>query len=231
MPGAIAVREEVMKGTPQRTDVKRYPFAEEAYICNILPMRWGPIAFDFGNFTIEPCKPGEEYELTEINDRISVMDVGEKHRTEQAVGALDIAHDLVRMINENAGGGADGKGGYMGVFVCKGSKPTKEELAAAHEKMRAFAEHYVHIADDEYARFGRPAFIPDFARFCATYLKREKEWNVDTSVYVACPGCQKGISPKAVRCPYCQAVIDEQKARKLYPQLFTHEHEKPIKTI
>lgn len=220
MPSAAEIREKELQGLPGRTDIKHYPFVKQAFICNITGENWGPFEFEFGNFTIQGAVSDEEYAVTEINDRFSVMDQGEKRVTRMPIGALDIALDLVRMVNENAGGGADGKGGFLGVFVCEDQKPTRQELAEAKERLREFDKHCVAIGDGEFAKFQRPQFIPDMVRRAVRRLKLEREYDINPAELVTCPGCAKSISPKAVRCPFCQAVLDEEKARKLYPQLY-----------
>lgn len=200
-----------------------YPFVNRAYICNILDMDWPAIDFDFGRFAIAGRKEGEAYRVTEITARLSTMDHGEKNMTRIPIGALDIAHDIVRQINENAGSKDEQTGAkpFMGVFVItEGARPSKEELAEAHEKLKAFCEHYVFIADGDFEVMRNSKMIPGFARKAAKILNLDKPYAIDTTRMVNCIGCGKGVSPNAVRCPHCEAILDEAKARKIYPHLF-----------
>jgi hypothetical protein len=118
--------------------------------------------------------------MTTITARISPMDHGDKNRTTVPVGALHIAHDLVRILNENSGMGDPNAGihPFVGVFVCETKLPTEEQVAEAHKKLRMFCEHYTAIADADWETYRKPAYIPAFARWAARYLKVDKPYNI-----------------------------------------------------
>jgi hypothetical protein len=201
---------------------KAYPFAHRAYVCNITDIDWPPIDFDYGRFAIKGVKAGEEYAVTLITARLSTMDHGEKNVTRVPIGALDIAHDLCRMINENAGSVDEQTGAkpFVGVFVIEGPEPTRAELHEAREKLKAFCEHFVFIADADFEVFRNSKFIPGFARRAAKILNLDKPYAIDTQRMVQCPVCRKGVAPETIKCPHCDAVLDEAKARKYFPQLY-----------
>jgi hypothetical protein len=214
---------ELMNEATPKSGRRVYPYADRAYICNILDMTWGPLDFDYGRFIIAPRAEGKAYQVTEITARLCTMDHGEKSETKRPIGALDIAHDIVRIINENAGSTDELTGAkpFLGVFViAEGNRPTPAELEEAEEKLKLFCEHFIGVADMDFQTHGQGRLLPGFARKAAKILNVEKPWAVDTTRMVNCIGCQKGVSPNAVRCPHCQAILDEPKARKLYPHLF-----------
>lgn len=210
---------ELSRDTAPRDGKKVFPFADRAYICNILDETWGPIDFDYGRFIIGEREEDEPYKVTEITARFSVADHGEASVTRVPVGALDIAHDLVRIINENAGTRDEQTGAlpYLGVFVIEeGSRPTKFELEEAHEKLKSFCEHFVFIADQEYETHRKGQLIPGFARKAAKILNVDKPYTIDSRRQVLCPSCQKGIAPNTVKCPICGAILDVKRAREFH---------------
>jgi hypothetical protein len=212
--GVMQVRAEQDKKRGIISNIKPFPFREKAWICNI-----GPVVFthyfDYGQFIVEAPEEGEGYRMTAIEARVSPMDHGEMTKTETEIGALDIAHDLVRMCNDNFG-----QDGFVGLFVCESERPSNKELQTAHEKLRKYCEHFVGVADEEFSRSRSGQFIPDFARFAAKFINVEKPYGAITTAYEACPVCKKGISPETVKCPYCAAILNEDLARKyhLLPQ-------------
>jgi hypothetical protein len=194
-------------GSPQ------IPFAHRAYICNITELAWPYMDYAFGRFKVDGCKPGEEYHLELITARIQRNDHGDKNTTEEPIGALHIAHDMVRQLNENVGTDS-----FVGVFVVEyGKKPTAAQLAEQKEKLRKYCTHFCQIAKEEYSRYKNGAWIPDFARFAAKYLGLEDmPYMVEAPSQTKCPVCVKPIAEGTIKCPTCGAILDEAKARKYH---------------
>lgn len=196
------------------------PFVRRAWICNLMDIRWSH-DFDYGTFAIEPRRKGERFQVTEIGDRISITDHGEKNRTEKPIGALDIAHDLVRIFNTTAGSTDEETGAeaFVGVFVIKGPEPTAKELAEGEEKLKAFCKHYVAVADRDFADHHKPNFIPGFARRAAEYLDLDAAnhpWMVQASAeMIRCPMCTTSVMKEAAICPNCKFELDPAKVERL----------------
>ena len=224
MKSASELKAELDAKAPGRKKGPLYPFRTRAWICNITEQSHGPIYFDFGQFVVEGCREGEKYRMTLVTDRISRVDQGEKRTTELAVGALEIAHELARHIN-----GDIGDDSFMGVFVCERAEPTKEELEGARERLRAYYERVVLVADDDFQRSRQSLLIPDFARRAAKALNLEKGY-VQSSVRMEpCIGCGKPQREGIAMCGDCGAILDEAKARKIYPHLFVEQRTEEAK--
>jgi hypothetical protein len=228
---ALEMRERLPKGGDGSVEL---PFAHRAYICNITDINWPTVDFDYGRFAIVGCREGEAYRMTTITARISPMDHGDKNKTEVPIGALHIAHDLVRMTNENAGQVDQETGAvpFVGVFVCQGPKPTEQELTEAWGKLKQFCEHYVAVADMDFAQHRRSAWIPGFARRALKILKQERaEWAFTSVDMSECPMCTTKVLKRAAICPNCKFVLDPAKVKALegepaaepLPELEAHE--------
>lgn len=196
------------------------PFTRRAYVCNLLDIRWAH-DFDFGPLVIEARGKNERYRVTTIGDRVSRMDHGETNLTEMPIGALHIAHDLVRIFNTTAGSTDEELGAepFVGLFVITGPKPTEKELAEGEEKLKRFCQHYVKAADDDFGNHQKPMLIPGFARRAANYLGLDPanhEWMVQASVdMIRCPMCTTSVMKAAAICPNCKFELDPEKVEKL----------------
>ena len=93
------------------------------------------------------------------------MDYGDKRTLPLAITAREIADDLCREINSDAG-----EHSFLGVFVCAGDAPSEEELRAAREKLDEFYRALVAAADREWERSHSFLFIHDLQRRAAANL-------------------------------------------------------------
>ncbi len=111
------------------------------------------------------------------------MDYGDKRTLPLAITAREIADDLCREVNSDAG-----EQSFLGVFVCAGNVPTEEELRGAREKLDEFYRALVAAADREWERSHSYLFINDLQRRAAANLGLEKEWFSTTPAYAGeCP--------------------------------------------
>ena len=106
----------------------------------------------YGTFQIAARPPageagaeGEGYALTRITSRTAAMDYGDKRTLPLHITAREIAEDICREINSDAG-----ERSYLGVFVCAGEAPTTEELRAAKDQLDEFYRALVAAADREW---------------------------------------------------------------------------------
>ncbi len=201
-----------LQAQPGRADgTPELPFAHRAYVCNITEREYAPVDFDYGRFKVSACPAGKPYHLELITARFSVMDHGEKHKTQEKIGALHIAHDLVRMLNGDAGDQS-----FLGLFVVEyGKVPTPKELAEANEKLDAFCRHYVQVANEEYENHRKPILIPGFARWAAKRVKVDVPFLLDAANMIECPACTTKMPSRAAICPNCKFVVNARRAREL----------------
>ncbi|HEY6020820.1 MAG TPA: hypothetical protein VIY48_13260, partial [Candidatus Paceibacterota bacterium] len=127
--------------------------------------------------------------------------------------ARDLAEDLIGIHR-------DDNLTRFGVFIAEGDEPTEEELAKARAAMEENMRRDVSEADASWARYHDPKHISMHGRAAAEYFGLRREWTIDMKQMVPCKGCQELISPIAVKCPKCGAILDMEKARELWPEIY-----------
>jgi hypothetical protein len=150
------------------------------------------------------------FALTRISPRTAVMDYGDKRTLPLAITAREIADDICREINSDAG-----ENSFMGVFVCAGDVPTEAELKRAEEKLDEFYRALVASADREWERSHSFLFIHDLQRRAAAKLGMNKEWHYQVRETEECPGCGDRVKPGVAVCKSCHAILDRDKALAL----------------
>jgi hypothetical protein len=180
-----------------------------AVIANITDQRYMASRM-YGTFQIAACAEGEAFALTRITSRTAVMDYGDKRTLPLAITAREIAEDICREINSDAG-----ERSFLGVFVCAGEAPTEAELQSAHEKLDDFYRALVAAADREWERSHSFLFIHDLQRRAAKRLGLEKEWHYQARETEECPGCGERVKPGVAVCKSCHAILNREKALAL----------------
>jgi hypothetical protein len=150
------------------------------------------------------------FALTRVSARTAVMDYGDKRTLPLAITAREIADDLCREINSDAG-----ESSFMGVFVCAGDVPTETELKNAEEKLQEFYRALVASADREWERSHSFLFIHDLQRRAAAKLGMNKEWHYQVRETEECPGCGDRVKPGVAVCKSCHAILNKEKALAL----------------
>jgi hypothetical protein len=161
----------------------------------------------YGTFQIAAKRDGDAFSLTRISGRTAVMDYGDKRSLPLAISAREIADDVCREINSDAG-----ENSFLGVFVCAGESPTAEELRAAQQRIEEFYRGLVAAADREWERSHTFLFIHDLQRRAASQLGLEKEWHYQSRETQECPGCGERVKPGVAVCKSCGAILDRDKA-------------------
>jgi len=164
----------------------------------------------YGTFQIAGRAEGDAYALTRITPRTAVMDYGDKRTLPLPITAREIADDICREINSDAG-----ERSFLGVFVCAGDAPTEGELRSAHEKLDEFYRALVAAADREWERSHSYLFIHDLQRRAAARLGLEKEWYYQARETEECPGCGERVKPGVAVCKSCHAIFNRDKALAL----------------
>jgi len=167
-------------------------------------------AGELGLPAVQATSQGEAYALTRVTPRTAVMDYGDKRTLPLPIAARDIAEDLCREINSDAG-----ERSYLGVFVCAGDIPTDDELRVAREKLEDFYRALVAAADREWERSHSYLFIHDLQRRAAANLGLDKEWHYQVRNTAECPGCGERLKPGVAVCRVCGAILDRERASAL----------------
>jgi hypothetical protein len=191
-------------------DTAMYPErTPHAVIANITDQRY--LAHrSYGTFQIAARGEGEKFALTRITPRTAVMDYGDKRTLPLQITAREIAEDICREINSDAG-----EQSYLGVFVCAGDAPTEQELRVASEKLDEFYRALVAAADREWERSHSFLFIHDLQRWAALRLGLEKEWHYQARETQECPGCGERVKAGVAVCKSCHAILNREKALAL----------------
>ncbi|MGB6546935.1 MAG: hypothetical protein WBE97_15065 [Candidatus Acidiferrales bacterium] len=134
--------------------------------------------------------PAAAPSLTRVTPRKAVLDMGDKRTIDIHITARDIASDLCREINGDAG-----EDSFLGAFVCAGDAPTPEEISDARRRLDAFYRRKVAEADREWARSHSHLFLDDLQRRAAHELGLEREWNYQLHETSDCPGCGERVKP------------------------------------
>jgi len=164
----------------------------------------------YGTFQICGRAGGEEYTLTRVSPRTAVMDYGDKRILPLPITAREIAEDLCREINSDAG-----ENSFLGVFVCAGNMPTEDELRNARSRLEEFYRALVAAADREWERSHSFLFIHDLQRRAAGHLGLNKEWYYQARESKECPGCGERVKPTVAVCKTCGVILDREKALAL----------------
>jgi hypothetical protein len=196
---------------------------ETAVIANLTAQSWS-LHRNYGAFFI-PCAdasrdaqtgdaatgaPPASPSLTRVTPRRAVIDLGDKRTLDVHIAARDIAADLCREINGDAG-----EDSFLGAFVCAGDAPTPAEISDARRRLDAFYRRKVAEADREWARSHSHLFLDDLQRRAARELGLEREWNYQLHETSDCPGCGERVKPGVAVCKSCGAILDREKARAL----------------
>jgi hypothetical protein len=164
----------------------------------------------YGTFLIPGRTAGQEYSIARISPRTAVMDYGDKRLLPLPIPAREIADDLCREVNSDAG-----EQSFLGVFVIAGETPTEHELLLAHTRLDEFYRAQVASADREWERSHSFLFINDLQRRAAAHLGLEKEWYYQVRETAECPGCGERVKPNVAVCKSCGAILDREKALAL----------------
>jgi hypothetical protein len=62
--------------------------------------------------------------------------------------------------------------------------------------------------------------IPDLLKRAADYLNLDREWKTNIQPNLECPGCGTHHKPGLALCIACGLILDDAKARRLYPDRF-----------
>jgi hypothetical protein len=188
--------------------------ASRAYIVNITDTEYY-LSRSYGNYHIPAKAAGEAYSIIEITPRKGTMDMGDKRVFDFPITPGEVATDLCREINIDAGFDS-----FLGVFIPRASLPTDAELRSANARLEKFYQWGVAEGDKIWQQTRAVILIPDWIKRAAEYLKLERDWKTNVQPNLDCPACGGRIKPGLALCSHCGALLDEEKARKFFPDRF-----------
>ncbi|HEY6443584.1 MAG TPA: zinc ribbon domain-containing protein [Candidatus Acidoferrales bacterium] len=146
----------------------------------------------------QPSDP--HYALLLITSRGDAIDLGDSRRLPFTISAREIAEDLLQDLHDH------------GIFVCKGPRPTSEELTAATERRDAYYHRLIGEGDTLWARGHSFREISDLHRRAAMTLGVEREWAYVPMRMSDCPACGEKVKSGVAVCRHCHAILDREKA-------------------
>ena len=199
---------------------RRFFDGPPTYIFNLFD-REHPFYASYGTRIVPACPQGKEYsDPLVIPHFVSdfVQKTGDEGGLlEKAIPGEDVVAEILRML-------ADAQNtpvSEWGVFASKNSTPTKHEIKAARERLVRTLQRIVDEGNKMYS--GSAAQRDEVGsrhRAAARYLNLEPAWMLTDVVMDRCDGCNV---PVAAGVAFCTngCVVDETKARKIKPWLFT----------
>jgi hypothetical protein len=180
-----------------------------AVIVNVTEQDW-TVHRSYGTYRVRGRDEEEPYAMTPVAPRSAVMDLGDKRSLEVPITAQEVAQDLCREINSDAG-----EESFLGVFVARGERPSDDEIADARRRLAEFYRRAVASADREWERSHSYLFINDVQRRAARHLGLEKEWFYQARETADCPGCGEKVRAGVAVCKTCGAILNREKAATL----------------
>lgn len=184
-----------------------------AYIVNITGTEYH-LSRSYGNYFL-PGKGDEAFSVTEIGPRKGSMDMGDKRVFDFPITPAEVATDLCREINIDAGYDS-----FLGVFISKGQEPTAAELQGAQARLEKFYQWGVAEADKIWQQTRSVIMIPDWIKRAADHLKLDRDWKTNVQPNFECPSCGQRHKAGLAICISCGAILDEDKARHFFPDRF-----------
>jgi hypothetical protein len=155
-----------------------------------------------GVYHIPACPKGQTCSLLLITSRGDALDLGDNRRFPFMISAREIADDLLQDLQDH------------GVFVCKGARPSEEELTSATVRRDAFYHRLVQDGDTLWARGHSFREISDLHRRAAIALGIEREWAYVPVRMMECPVCGEKVKDGVAVCKHCHAILNEETAAK-----------------
>jgi hypothetical protein len=180
-----------------------------AVIVNLTEQGW-TIHRSYGTYQVRGRAAEEPYALIPVAGVRTVMDLGDKRTMDVPITAREVAQDVCREINADAG-----EDSFFGVFVAQGESPTDDEISDARRRLEMFYRALVASADREWERSHSYLFINDVQRRAARYLGLEKDWFYQARETADCPGCGEKVRAGVAVCKTCRAILDRDKAAGL----------------
>lgn len=136
------------------------------------------------------------------------------------VNGMQLAEDIVGINSQDKGLGRHTSNlEWHGVFISKNETPTKKEIEAAIEKRHRYNLQLVADADRKYMA-GQTNLIDSRERAAAHEENLKKSWAEKPTSMEACPACGSAVLPNVAVCAHCNAVLNEEAARRFFPERF-----------
>lgn len=225
---------------------------QRVYIYNVGPWQHAINLGSLGQFVVPKCEAGEEYskpvEYSGENAAGPGIPAIVPESLVDAVEGYDVTYKWdLSTSGQSVALNIMGLSGFAqpsanltqyGVFIASGKIPTDVEVEQAKAKLEALYDKRVKDADAAFEVNGGTetgengkvynTITADHIQ-AANALGLDREWARKNTKKVPCGACDRPVSPNAVRCHHegCGAILNEEKARKMFPHLYAHEEKEP----
>jgi hypothetical protein len=212
------------------------------YIYNVSPLEFNEPRYpNHPHMLIRACPAGKEYILVNslthpfaenFRDENGNLMVRWVNGYREATRTLSPANPGVDQNFEDANPfNINGNLNNFGVFWSANNPPLPQELRAAKSRLeKTFKQELAELAKIESGVGGTneaQARANNVSHAAANYYGQSFSWHRSDLVpkntpagQIECPNCEEKISASAAVCRHCNAVLDETRARKLFPDRF-----------
>lgn len=164
---------------------------------------------------------GVKYSRTTVHGRIELCDSGiEDKFIEVATEAELIAQDITDWCNQDMPRTSRGVPSFSGVWWSEHLIPNEKTIKQQRQRMREYNLALIAEADKFNETAEGKANINDGMRRAARAEKVERTWLYEAVPQNTCPACLLPVPAGAAVCGRCHAVIDEEKAKRFFPERF-----------
>lgn len=188
------------------------------YVFNVGPWKWERQLGGRGSRTVQACPEGKPYSepLTmPILDNETVASDMNKMENRQEDGKLVV--DAILM--EGYGFRPEMSLRNWGLGCIDHWPPTVEDLKGPRKLLNAKFDELISEADKHHEQ-RKYDDISEFHRMACRQRGITKPWLNENPDLQACPACGTQVMPNIAVCPHCTATLNEELARKYFPERF-----------
>ena len=187
------------------------------YVFNVGPWDWDRQLGGRGTRVLQKCPEGQPYGPEPLtfglldNETVAVDMNKMENRQEDGMEIVDA------FLNRGRNCAPENNLEQWGIGVTETWPPKAEDLTAAHKRLDVKCDELIRLADKAHDD-REPKEITEYMRWAARRRKLNKPWLNENPDLVSCPACGTAVMPRIAKCPHCRATLDEQLARKFFPE-------------
>jgi hypothetical protein len=239
LPDASNKIEHVLTGIPG--PIRLVMEQNKVYIFNVGPWAYTRHHGTQGSFFIPACRPEEDCSgpllyhgkpgLPSLIPESVVDAVNGRSVTYKWDLTMEGAKLALDIVGKSAFRDSSDDLTQYGVFIAEGAVATEEEIDAAHDRLNEHYDKLVRYADGAFEVNGGMEIGDNGKSYsgitkdhvnAARALGLDRPWARKNAKQVPCEACGQPVAVNAVRCHHagCGAILDEEKARRLFPHLY-----------
>ena len=171
-----------------------------------------------GTKVCQGCPEGESYgpplELPILDNETVAVDMNKmENRQEEGIEVVNA------FLQKGWGSRPEASWEHWGLGVTEQWPPSAQDLKEANARFNAKLDELTREGDKYYEQ-RKHDDISDFHRYAARRRKLAKPWLNENPDLVACAACGSQVMPNIAVCPQCSATLNEELARKFFPERY-----------